>query len=184
MAKSRIDKLIDQAEQTNAQIRALTALLLTANGLAQAAPLPPVVKPLIPLVPEIQERQADIYFDTLRGIASAVQRPTNQQLAKDAARIGMDSINLLPVGPSPITVAQPKKRTPAQKKNDKMQSQAFKMANAKLRTSKGALRKGVTQSDVARRAQSELKRMKNKRGTTRSKRVSKGGKPRSGGGRR
>lgn len=42
------------------------------------------------------------------------------------------------------------------------------MANQKLRTKSGALRKGVTQSDVAKRAQKELKLMK--RGTRTGKR--------------
>ena len=41
-----------------------------------------------------------------------------------------------------------------------MQSKAFKMANEKLRTTKGTLRKGKTQADVATRAQKELKKMK------------------------
>lgn len=186
MAKSRIDKLIDQAEQTNAQIRALTALVLTANGLSQALPLPPQVKPLIPLVPEIQEKQAELYFNTLRGFASAVQNPAAQQLVGDVGRIGLDSVNLLPVGPTPTAAAQPKKRSTAQKKNDKMQSEAFKTANSKLRTSKGALRKGVTQADVARRAQSELRRMKKSgsKGPSGRKRGRSKRATRSGGGRR
>ena len=81
----------------------------------------------------------------------------------------------------------PKPRSRAQKKNDKMQSQAFKMANEKLRTTKGALRKGVTQSDIATRAQKELKLMK--RGTNAKKRPAKSGPRkspprRSGGGKR
>jgi len=80
-----------------------------------------------------------------------------------------------------------KPRSSAQKRNDKMQSQAFKLANSKLRTKFGALRKGVTQSDVAKRAQKELKLMK--RGTNAKKRPAKSGPRkspprRSGGGKR
>ena len=50
----------------------------------------------------------------------------------------------------------PKKK---RKKNPKL-AKAFKQANAKLRTKSGRLRKGKTQSDVARLAQRLLKRMK------------------------
>jgi len=60
------------------------------------------------------------------------------------------------------------------------------MANQKLRTKSGALRKGVKQSDIAKRAQKELKLMK--RGTNAKKRPAKSGPRksprRSGGGKR
>jgi hypothetical protein len=56
-----------------------------------------------------------------------------------------------------------------------MQSNAFKMANQKLRTKSGALRKGVKQSDIAKRAQKELKLMKRGRGKA-------GGRPSPSGG--
>ena len=43
---------------------------------------------------------------------------------------------------------------------DKLQSRAFREANKALRTKSGQLRKGVTQSDVAKRAQKILKRLR------------------------
>jgi len=183
LAKSRIDKLIDQAEVTNAQIRALTEAILLSSRLSQAIPAPIPAKALLGVAPKAQEMQADAYFRALRGLASAVQNPATQQIAGDAARIALDSVQLLPEGPTPFS-ANPKTRTPAQKKNDKMQSAAFKTANEKLRTSKGALRKGVTQKDIATRAQKELKKMKNKRGQVRSKRSSSRTTRKSSGGRR
>jgi len=184
MAKSRIDKLIDQAEATNAQIRALTEAILLSSRLSQAIPAPIPAKALLGVAPKAQEMQSEAYFRALRGLASAVQNPATQQIAGDAARIALDSVQLIPEGPTPFTSSPPKTRTAAQKKNDKMQSAAFKTANEKLRTSKGALRKGVTQKDIATRAQKELRKMKNKRGTTRSRRSSKRSTPKSGGGRR
>ena len=186
MAKSRIDRLIDQAEETNRRVRELTDAILLSGRLAQSIPAPIPAKAVLGVAPKAQELQADAYFSVLRGLASAVQNPATQQIVTDAGRIALDSANLLPVGPTPFTETSKKTRTPAQKKNDKMQSQAFKTANSKLRTSKGALRKGVTQKDIATRAQKELKRMKNKRGTTRSKRAStrRTGGARSGGGKR
>jgi len=51
-------------------------------------------------------------------------------------------------------------RKKARKELDKLQSRAFREANKALRTKSGQLRKGVTQSDVAKRAQKILKRLR------------------------
>ena len=119
----------------------------------------------------------ELYFDALRGGVDIARMPEAQEALQDA---------FLSAG-RPLQVKKP--RTRKQKANDKMQSKAFKMANEKLRTKSGALRKGVNQSDVAKRAQKELKAMKNKRGKTRSRRATgtparKSSPRRSGGGRR
>lgn len=53
-----------------------------------------------------------------------------------------------------------KVRKKARKELDKLQAQAFREANRILRTKAGKLRKGVTQSDVAKRAQKILKRLR------------------------
>ena len=120
----------------------------------------------------------ELYFDTLRSGVDVARMPVSQE----AFRSAMEAQQ------APLTNRTIKKpRSRAQKANDKMQSQAFQKANSKLRTSKGALRKGVTQSDIAKRAQKELKLMK--RGTNAKKRPAKSGPRkspprRSGGGRR
>ena len=51
-------------------------------------------------------------------------------------------------------------RKKARKELDRLQSEAFREANKLLRTKTGKLRKGVTQSDIARRAQKILKRLR------------------------
>ena len=51
-------------------------------------------------------------------------------------------------------------RKKARKELDKLQAEAFREANRILRTKAGKLRKGVTQSDVAKRAQKILKRLR------------------------
>ena len=51
-------------------------------------------------------------------------------------------------------------RKKARKELDKLQAEAFREANKLLRTKAGKLRKGVTQSDVAKRAQKILKRLR------------------------
>ena len=51
-------------------------------------------------------------------------------------------------------------RKKARKELDRLQAEAFREANKLLRTKTGKLRKGVTQSDVAKRAQKILKRLR------------------------
>lgn len=139
---SRIDRLIDQAEATNEAIRRLTFLvlpLLTATA-------PPPVKKAVGVAEPINQAAADAYFSTLRGIADVVQNPDVGQEFISASR--------------PRAISAPKPRSAAQKRVAKMQSQAFKEANSALRNKNGSLKKGKTQSDVAKRAQRNLRRMK------------------------
>ena len=56
--------------------------------------------------------------------------------------------------------AKKKVRKKARKELDRLQAEAFREANKLLRTKTGKLRKGVTQSDIARRAQKILKRLR------------------------
>ena len=62
----------------------------------------------------------------------------------------------------PRTARSIKKKTvsKARKELNRLQSQAFEQANKELRTLKGKLRKGVSQSDIAKRAQKILKTLR------------------------
>ena len=146
---SRLDKLIDQAEATNEAIRNLAFLVLPLI----TAAAPPPVKKAVAIAPEVNQAGADAYFAALRGLADIAQNPMVGESLGEAVR------------PSPIVA--PKPRSAAQKKVAKMQSQAFKEANAALRNKNGSLKKGKTQSDVAKRAQKVLKKMKNGASTRR-----------------
>lgn len=59
-----------------------------------------------------------------------------------------------------LPAAKKKIRKKARKELDRLQSQAFKEANRLLRTKSGQLRKGITQTDVAKKAQKILKRLR------------------------
>lgn len=74
---------------------------------------------------------------------------------REASRISVRGI--VPTLPQEVEPAapSPKKR----KRRDRKLSAAFKEANARLRTKSGKLRKGKTQSDVARLAQRLRKKM-------------------------
>lgn len=156
MAKSKLDRLIDQAEETNKVIRDLTFALLRIP--IKALPLPPVVRTAIPAAETTNQAIADAYFGTVRGIADVLQ-----------SEKGQEGINVLSqqqlVGPAPPLL--PKPRTPKQKAFAKKQSLAFAAANKAVRKKNGQLRKGKTQSDVARMAQRILRNGGTKKGQVR-----------------
>ena len=142
---AKIDDVINRLERLNNDI------MLLKRSIIPLLPLPPTAKPLVRRTAEgLDPIIAELYFDALRGGVDLAQDP----------RVQKESLKAIQSATRP--------RSRAQKRNDKMQSTAFKMANSKLRTKNGALRKGVTQSDVAKRAQKELKLMK--RGTRTGKR--------------
>ena len=167
---AKIDDVINRLERLTNDVNQVKLSLI---GLL---PLPPVAKaPVRRGVEGLDPILTELYFDALRGGVDIARMPETQETARAAFESAFRP---------PKTI---KPRSKAQKKNDKMQSQAFKKANSKLRTKNGALRKGVTQSDVAKRAQKELKLMK--RGTNAKKRPAKSGPRkspprRSGGGKR
>jgi len=161
---AKIDDVIDRLERLNNDVLSLK------RSLIPLLPLPPAAKPLVRRTAEgLDPIIAELYFDALRGGVDLARDPRVQESSLKAIQ----------------SATRPRSR--AQKRNDKMQSEAFIRANTKLRTKNGALRKGVTQSDVAKRAQKELKLMK--RGTNAKKRPAKSGPRkspprRSGGGNR
>ena len=59
----------------------------------------------------------------------------------------------------PVVSGATKRVRKTTKKASKKLSQAFKQANAELRTKTGRLRRGVTQSDIARRAHRIAKKL-------------------------
>jgi len=151
---AKIDDVINRLERLTNDVNQVKLSLI---GLL---PVPPVAKPAIRRgVEGLDPILTELYFDALRG---------GVDLARDS-RVQESSLKAIQ------SATMPRPRSAAQKRNDKMQSNAFKMANQKLRTKSGALRKGVKQSDIAKRAQKELKLMKRGRGKA-------GGRPSPSGG--
>lgn len=140
---TQLDRIIDRLEEMNRE------LLEVKRRLTMVVPLPPKLKPgLIRGQEVIDPIIADAYFSTVRGgIQSLEDAPMNFR-----------SNVVEPIQALPAKVK--KTRTRAQKRNDKLQSQAFKNANSALRKTNGQMRKGVNQRDIAARAQRELRKLK------------------------
>ena len=77
------------------------------------------------------------------------RRPSGRDIIRDSGQFAMQGFD--------IPIKKPRKKN---KKHCKNLSSCLRQANAELRTKKGALRKGKTQADVMRRAQSLLRKMK------------------------
>jgi len=165
---SRLDRVIDRLERLANEVNELK------QSLIPVLPLPPKTKPIVRRTAEgLDPILTELYFDTLRaGVQDLEDAPMNFQ-----RNVG-EPVMRIP--------AQAKKaRTKAQKRNDKMQSIAFKNANSALRKTNGQLRKGVNQRDIAARAQRELRKLK-KAAPKKAKKAIKSVRRRvkSGGGRR
>lgn len=166
---AKIDDVIDRLERLTNDVNQVKL------GLIGLLPLPPIAKPIVRETARgLDPILTELYFEALRGGVDLVQDRGVQEQSLKAIK----------------NATIPRSRTASQKRNDKMQSTAFKTANARLRTKSGALRKGVTQGDVAKRAQKELKLMKRGKGKAGGRQSPSGGTrkrkpaPRSGGGRR
>ena len=146
---SRLDMVIDRLELLTNEVLAIKRSL-TATPII---PLPPAVKPgLVRTQEQIDAAVSEAYFSGLRAGADALQSTT---ALSPVSQIAVEAL-----APKTAPIIKPRKRSSGQKRNDKMQSQAFKQANSELRTSKGTMRKGKTQADIAKRAQRILKGLK------------------------
>lgn len=101
-----------------------------------------ITGPLVPLAIKVLREQ----FDSGEAIGSDVLGPFTSVLN--------------PVGTlAAVAGTESRKRSKKQKAQDKKKSKAWAQANSELRNKNGQLKKGRTQSDVARRANKLLKKM-------------------------
>lgn len=140
---TQLDLLIDMLEQLTMEVNEVK------RSLIPLLPLPPKSRPIVSRASEgLDPILTDAYFRGVRALVQDVEdAPMNLRR------------NLIePVSKLPGKVK--KTRTKNQKRNDKLQSQAFANANRALRKTNGQMRKGVSQADIARRAQRELRKLK------------------------
>lgn len=119
------------------------------RSLIPILPLPPKSRPIVSKAAEgLDPILTDAYFRAVRETIQSVEdAPMNLRR------------NL--IEPAKVNIKKAKKiRTKNQKRNDKLQSQAFQNANKALRKTNGQMRKGVNQRDIAARAQRELRKLK------------------------
>jgi len=149
---SKVDSLIDKLEKLTTEVNEIR------RGVIQL-PLTPLPRPLkskiLALDEVIQPRAQEIYFDAVRSAADIVL-PADQarQIINDPS-IMMDNQGMIVNGSANSQIKKPRKVTKKMRQQRKIQSKAFRNANAKARKKDGSLRAGFDQSRIARMAQRE-----------------------------
>ena len=150
---SKIDKVIDRLERLNQDVNEIKA-----KGIG-LLPLPPLVKGGLRAVsPGFDGAISELYFDGVRAVADVVLPANVAQEIINNPNVLMDSqgaISQIPARPLLATVSKPRKVTKKMRMQRKIQSTAFKNANAKGRKVNGEFKKGFDQAKIARIAQKE-----------------------------
>jgi hypothetical protein len=157
---SKIDKVIDRLERLTNDVNEIKA-----KGIG-LLPVPKPVKGAIRAIsPTFDQVLTDAYFDTVRGIADVVLPANVAMEVINNPNVLMDSNGAISqITPRPSSsmmisgaaaVKKPRKVTKKMKQQRKIQSTAFRNANAKGRKKDGSFRSGYDQSRIARMAQKE-----------------------------
>ena len=147
---SKIDKVIDRLERLTNDVNEIKLKALPL------LPIPRVAKKAIgPKVREFDQVVTDAYFDGVRAIADVVLPADSAREIINNPNVLMDSSGAISqITPRPAAT-KPRKVTKKMKQQRKIQSNAFKAANAKGRLQNGQFRAGYDQSRIARMAQKE-----------------------------
>jgi len=147
---SKVDKVIDRLEKLTRDVNEIKAKSI---GLL---PVPPLVKGALRATsPLLDDVATDIYFDTVRSIADVVLPADSAREIINNPNVLMDSSGAISQITARPAVPKPRKVTKKMKQQRKIQSTAFKNANAKGRLQNGSFRAGFDQSRIARMAQKE-----------------------------
>jgi hypothetical protein len=147
---SKIDKVLDRLEEITRDVNDLKR-----KGIP-LLPVPPAVKSVLRTgTQRLDDVITDAYFDTVRGIADVVLPADVAREVINNPNVLMDSNGSISQITAKPTAAKPRKVTKKMKQQRKIQSTAFKNANAKGRLQNGTFRAGFDQSRIARMAQKE-----------------------------
>ena len=147
---SKIDKVIDRLERLTNDVNEIK---LKAIPLL---PVPPLVKGAArAIVPGFDQVVTDAYFDGVRAIADVVLPAASAQEIINNPNVLMDASGAISqITPRPAP-KKPRTVTKKMKMQRKIQSNAFRNANEKGRKKDGSFRSGYDQSRIARMAQKE-----------------------------
>ena len=159
---SKVDSLIDKLEKLTTEVNEIRRGVI----MSPIVPLPRPLKSKILAVDEvIQPRIQDAYFDAVRTAADIVLPADQAMEIINNPNVLMDSngaISQITAAPGRTMMslmapepAKPRKVTKKMRQQRKIQSKAFRNANAKARKKDGTLRAGFDQRRIAKMAQRE-----------------------------
>jgi hypothetical protein len=145
---SKADRILDRLEEVTRELNDLKR-----KGIP-LLPVPPAVKSVLRTgTQRLDDVITDAYFDTVRGIADVVLPADVAREVINNPNVLMDSNGSISQITAKPTTTKPRKVTKKMKQQRKIQSQAFKTANAQGRLQNGSFRSGYDQSRIARMAQ-------------------------------
>ena len=155
---SKIDGVLNDLKKLTEDVSALKRAVV-------ASPIVPLPKPLkskLGVVQEVTDQALiDAYFGTVQNVADVVLPAAVARQVINDPNILMDSngtISQIPAqmrGLTETSVKKPRKVTKKMRQQRKIQSTAFRNANAKARKKNGELRAGFDQRRIAQMAQRE-----------------------------
>ncbi len=146
---SKIDKVIDRLEKLTNDVNEIKLRALPL------LPIPrPVKKAIGTKLPEFDQFITDTYFEGVRGIADVVLPANVAAEVINNPSIALQNGQIIELG-APAIVTKPRKVTKKMKMQRKIQSNAFRNANEKCRKKDGTFRSGYDQSRIAKMAQKE-----------------------------
>ena len=155
---SKVDGLLKDLQALTEQVAEIKRAVVASP----IVPLPKPIKSKLGVVQEVTDQALiDAYFGTVQNVADVVLPAAVAREVINNPNVLMDangSISQIPGRPmlsAARTSAKPRKVTKKMKMQRKIQSKAFRNANAKARKKDGTLRAGFDQSRIARMAQRE-----------------------------
>ena len=156
---SKIDGVLNDLKKLTEDVTALKRAVV-------ASPIVPIPKPLkskLGVVQEVTDQALiDAYFGTVQNVADVVLPAAVAREVINNPNVLMDSngaISQIParaiLTPTTSTPPKPRKVTKKMRQQRKIQSKAFRNANAKARKKNGELRAGFDQRRIAQMAQRE-----------------------------
>lgn len=149
---SKIDSLIDKLEKLTTEVNQIQRAVVQSP----IVPLPrPLKSKVLALNEEIQPRIQDAYFDAVRSVADVVLPAAQARAIINNPNVMMDNQGQIVSMQTETAVSKPRKVTKKMRQQRKIQSTAFRNANAKARKKNGELRAGFDQRRIAQMAQRE-----------------------------
>ena len=149
---SKVDSLIDKLEKLTTDVNQIKRSVL----MSPVVPLPkPLKSKVLALDEQIQPRLQEAYFDTVRSVADVVLPAASAREIINNPNVMMDNQGKIVSMQADAVVSKPRKVTKKMRQQRKIQSTAFRNANAKARKKNGELRRGFDQRRIAQMAQRE-----------------------------
>jgi hypothetical protein len=149
---SKIDGVLDDLKKLATDVSELKRRVVASP----VVPLPAPLKSKLGVAQEIVDQQIiDAYFNVAGNVADVVLPAAVARQVINDPGIMMDNQGMIVTAATKTAAPKPRKVTKKMRQQRKIQSKAFRNANAKARKKNGELRAGFDQRKIAQMAQRE-----------------------------